>query len=120
MLLERKINTMWLVATDVFWNGRVFCSSAQYVSKENFVVFRLLSRSTNKPCGKHMRTKKSSHPCGCFEFADVREGTFFFLVGCRAGVSEGGSSVKVSSKRGGSYLFVSYLREGSHTFSRYF
>ena len=100
------------------WQGVLQFSPV--LSKENFAVFRWLSRSTNKPCGKHMRTKKSSHPCGCFEFADVREGTFFFLVGGRAGVSEGGSSVKVSSKRGGSYLFVSYLRGGSHTSSKFF
>ena len=28
-----------------------------------------LSRSACKLCGKHMQTKKISHPCGCCEFA---------------------------------------------------
>ena len=34
-----------------------------------YSCFLGLSRSTNKLCGKHIRTKNSSHPCGCCEFA---------------------------------------------------
>ena len=43
-----------------------------YVSKENFAVTVMGFTFTNKLCGKHMRTKNSSHPCGCCEFAGVR------------------------------------------------
>lgn len=37
-----------------------------------YLCFVGLSRSTYKLCGKHGRTKKSSHPCGCCEFAGGR------------------------------------------------
>ena len=42
-----------------------------------------LSRSTNKLCGKHMRTKKSSHPYGCCEFAPVSDSCRLQTTGCR-------------------------------------
>ena len=42
-----------------------------YVSKENFAVTVMSFTCTNKLFGKHMRTKKSSHPCGYCEFAGV-------------------------------------------------
>ena len=37
-----------------------------------YLCFVGLSWSTYKLCGKHGRTKKSSHPCGCCEFARDR------------------------------------------------
>ena len=46
------------------------------VSNENFAVtvksftfVSLVCREVHKSCGKHMQTKKISHPCGCCEFA---------------------------------------------------
>ena len=111
---------MWLVATDVFWNGRVFCSSAQYFPRRILLCF-VGCREVQISCAESIcERRRALILAAVLKFADVREGTFFFLVGGRAGVSEGGSSVKVSSKRGGSYLFVSYLRGGSHTFSKFF
>ena len=89
MFLEREINTMWPRGYGakglrgyrcvLEWQGILQLSSLRFQGEfccysDGFYLCFVGCQEVQISCarGKHMRTKKSSHPCGCCEFAGVR------------------------------------------------